>query len=165
MHCSNCGAKGAAEYVRRTDGREVKISLCPSCYSKLYGGEDDNDFFTSFLGNVGSRKEKSCPSCGTTLADFRRTGLLGCARCYTEFREELTPAVRYVQGKVRHEGKRPSEEAGGNYDLVRQLVCEQEKLKSELEHAIREGNFYAAEKLKARLKEINRRLYGGGDAR
>ena len=63
MHCSNCGAKGAAEYVRRTDGREVKISLCPSCYSKLYGGEDDNDFFTSFLGNVGSRKEKSCPSC------------------------------------------------------------------------------------------------------
>lgn len=164
MLCSNCGAANADDYIRRIGGKEIRLSLCPSCYKKLYGGEE-NDFFTSFIGNVEGRKGKACPACGTTLADFRRTGLLGCAECYTEFREELTPTVRYVQGKVRHEGKQPTGDADGKYSRIRELVREQEKLKSELEHALREGNFYAADKLKARLKEINRQLYSGEKTR
>lgn len=158
MLCSNCGRNSAKEYVRKADGRDLRLTLCPSCYDALYpSGEDD--FFTSFLGNTGAKK--SCSACGTTLDNFRATGLLGCAYCYTAFREELTPTVKYIQGKIRHEGKSPDSAAVEKYDMVRELVREQEEVKSNLERAIQEQDYGTAELYKVRLKEINHKLYGG----
>lgn len=160
MLCTNCGKSPAKTYIKKTEGRETKLFLCPACYAKLYTERQD-DFFTSFMGNVG-REQKSCPACGTTLEDFKNTGLLGCAHCYTAFREELTPTVRYVhQGGVRHEGKSPSADAEENYDIVRELVREQEEIKEQYDLAVREQDFARAETLKARLIEINRKLHRG----
>lgn len=158
MFCTNCGKNIASAFVRKTGGKEVKLQLCTPCYEMLYP-ETDDDFFTSFLGNVGAKK--SCPACGTTLDSFRATGLLGCAYCYTAFREELTPTVKYIQGKIRHEGKAPESGAEEQYDLVRELVRQQEELKASLERALATQDYTAADAYKVRLKEINHKLYGG----
>ncbi|MDE6677286.1 MAG: hypothetical protein K2K12_06225, partial [Clostridia bacterium] len=61
--CTNCGRNPAKEYVRKSEGKELKLFLCPSCYEALYPDAGEDDFFTSFLGNVGAKK--SCPACGT----------------------------------------------------------------------------------------------------
>ena len=158
MLCENCGKNSAKQYVRKSDGKERTLYLCPACYNALYPAQDE-DFFTSFLGNVGAKKE--CPACGATLDDFRATGLLGCAYCYTAFREELTPTVRYIQGRIRHEGKEPDKEAQENYDDMRNLVREREVTKAELEHALQAEDYALAEEYKLRLREINSRLYRG----
>lgn len=159
MLCTNCGKNPAREYARKAGGKELKLLLCPACYESLYPASGEDDFFTSFLGNTGAKK--SCPACGTTLDSFRATGLLGCAYCYTAFREELTPTVKYIQGKIRHEGKAPDADAEEKYDLVRELVREQEEVKSNLERALQEQDYGTAELYKVRLKEINHKLYGG----
>lgn len=163
MICSNCGADTAQIHNLKCGGKETKLTLCSDCFRKLYG-ENEKDFFTSFLGNVRGKRGKACPTCGTTLDDFRRTGLMGCADCYRAFREEILPTVRFIHGKVQHEGREPSVEAGEKYAIVRDLVREQETLKAELEQAIREGNFSVAESLKERLLEINHKLYRGEEA-
>ncbi len=98
----------------------------------------------------GQIPHKSCPKCGTTLADFRRTGLLGCAKCYVVFRSEVLAAVRQVQGRTRHTGKQPTPEAKNKYALV----IEQDRLYEGLAHALREGRYTDAEKIKRRLDEI-----------
>lgn len=153
--CTNCGKNPAGEYVKKSEGREYKLFLCSSCYASLYPDTGEDDFFTSFLGNVGAKK--SCPACGTTLDDFRGTGLLGCAYCYTAFREELTPTVKYIHGSIRHEGKCPDTGAAEKYELVR----EQEDAKKNLERALAEENYAAADRYRNELREINRKLNGG----
>ncbi len=92
-----------------------------------------------------------CPRCGTTIEEFRRTGLVGCAECYRAFREEILSAVRRVQGTTRHEGAIPavSEE---KYSFM----LEQQHLKDAIERALRAGKFEEAEALQQRLRESNR---------
>ncbi len=92
-----------------------------------------------------------CPRCGTTIEEFRRTGLLGCAECYRVFRGEVLATVRRVQGKTRHEGSLPavSEE---KYSFM----LERQHLKEEIERAMREERYSDAEALQQRLKESDR---------
>ncbi len=105
------------------------------------------------------RDEKKCAFCGMTYADFIRTGLFGCAQCYTVFREELLPTLRLIQGKIRHGGKSPDAEAGEMYDVA----LEQERLKEGIEEAIRKERYAEAEKLQARLKALNKLHFPGED--
>lgn len=98
-------------------------------------------------------KTGKCPVCGTTSEDFQRTGLLGCARCYIVFREEIGEMVRRTQKGVLHMGKIPSVEEE-NYSFI----IEQQLLKENLERALAEGRYAEAEQLKERLRESNRTL-------
>ncbi len=159
MLCACCGKNAAREYRRKSDGKEIVIELCPSCYEKLYPEREESGFFASFVG--AGEGAKRCPACGTTLEDFRRSGLLGCAQCYTAFRAQLLPTVHYAQGNLHHEGKSPSGRADEQYDLIRELVHEQERLRERIKAAEADGDDFVAKKLKSRLAEINRRLYGG----
>ena len=103
----------------------------------------------------GDDSQKICPNCGTTLDDFHRSGLLGCATCYTVFRAEVLSAVRYVQGRPCHLGKKPETQAGSKY----QLVIEQDQLYESLAQAYRDGRFADAEKMQQRLNEIAKLLH------
>lgn len=94
-----------------------------------------------------------CPVCGTALEEFKRSGLLGCAHCYTVFREEIYLSARRVQGKIQHVGKIPSAQEG-KYSFI----IEQQHLKEGIERAMREKRYAEAEELKEKLFESNRTL-------
>ncbi len=162
MLCTSCGKYPAKTYTREVGGKKLVLELCPACFEKLYPErEEDSDFFATFV-RADSAWDRACPACGTTLDDFRHTGLLGCAFCYTAFRKELLPSVQYAQGKVRHEGGSPSGGADdARYDLIRALVHEQEQLKARIRAAEEEGERDVVRQLKAQLSAINKRLYGG----
>lgn len=157
MNCSNCGKNSAKTYVRTSEGKEIKLLLCPECYKKLYSAEE-GDFFTQFLGNTEGRQSKICPNCGMRLADFKKTGLLGCASCYGAFRKELISTVRYIQWEVKHDGKRPSEGAEERYDLVRKLIVERNSLRVELERALIAKDNAEVESLKEKIVSVNRKI-------
>lgn len=140
MVCIYCG-KPASPYVKKTDGKEVTVCLCPACYRKMKGeGAAAED-----------REVKRCASCGTTLADFRRTGLLGCAECYRVFRADILPALRTVQKGICHEGKEPIVPVHDDYSDV----FVREGLKAELEQALREKDYGEAKRLRDALKRLN----------
>lgn len=50
----------------------------------------------------------ACPSCKSTFAEFKATGLLGCPECYRAFDTLLSPLLeRAHEGGVHHVGKIP----------------------------------------------------------
>lgn len=159
MLCSNCGKSPAQRYTRSVNGKEVTLHLCAECYRALYP-EKKSDFFPSLLKGVGERV-RACPACGTMFEEFRRTGLLGCAQCYTAFRAELTDTVRGIQGKVGHTGRRPDAEAEKKYDEMREYVVRREQLKERLEQALRMGDYETARQLQRALKALNGPQHGG----
>ena len=48
---------------------------------------------------LSSVNEKQCGSCGLTLSELSRTGLMGCERCYEIFSLEVELALEAVQNR------------------------------------------------------------------
>ena len=48
-----------------------------------------------------------CPDCGYETADFRRTGRLGCAQCYTAFSSLIKLVLEDMHSGGEHMGKIP----------------------------------------------------------
>ncbi len=142
--CVYCG-KAASAYSLISDGEERKIFLCPACYHKMFAAQEGRE----------EKDKKVCPSCGTSPEDYRRTGLWGCPDCYRVFREELLSTLRSVQGKLRHEGKRP---LAPTTDL--KLVLRRIRLKEQLEQAIRDKNYAYADELTEELSKLTRQNRG-----
>ena len=162
MRCTCCGNDEAVSYEREIDGQKTEVRLCPACYKKLYKDLGEGEFFAAF-SELGDEK-KACPTCGTTLADFRATGLVGCAFCYTFFRAELLPVVRSAQGRIVHTGSAPSSGAEEKYDETIRLVQEKKRLEDQLALAKARGDEAAVRTLGASIRAVNRALCGGEGA-
>ena len=161
MICSNCNKNLATHCIERAGG---DLFLCDDCDERLgeaaeYGAEPD--FFVSFLG-IDDTNERKCPACGTALSEYSATGLVGCAHCYETFRKELMPSVRRIHGKTLHIGKRPLGD-GKFFELVE----ERNRLRAELERALKEKRMKDAERLNRDIREISeillRRDFGGSE--
>lgn len=157
MLCQQCKKNPATEeYVEIINGEKYESHLCAQCAKELYAGlkfKVGGEVCAWLFGSA--QPKKVCPVCGTTYADYERSGLLGCASCYDVFKEELLPAIRAIHGKTEHVGK-----VGNNNDelgLHRSLKTLQEQL----EVALREKRYMEAGRLNKRINEINKVLFGG----
>lgn len=160
MLCQHCKKYPATvSYTEIVNGKKFECRLCAGCYADLYGELNAKTAGGFWAGLMEHRiaKAKSCPVCGTTYADYEKTGLLGCTSCYDVFKEELLPSIRRIQGRVTHIGK-----VGKNNDefgLHRQLNVLQEKL----EDALKEKRYNEASVINRRIDAIKKQLEGGGN--
>ena len=95
----------------------------------------------------------ACPACGGTLQDFRHTGRLGCAQCYTTFESHLRDLLRRLHGSSQHVGERyaaTTPPAGTPAGPARAAG----ELREQLKRAIEEENFELAAELRDRLKVL-----------
>jgi protein arginine kinase activator len=175
MLCDNCGEREAAIHLTQiVDNTVTTMHLCEQC-AAAKGVETGasvakfplGDFLAS-LGKPGgsepseSGAEVRCPACGATLQDFRQTGRLGCARCYTTFEVHLRDLLRRLHGSSQHAGERYAslasaaggEAAGGETGGGASAAREVGELKERLRRAISEENFELAAELRDRLKVL-----------
>ncbi|MEJ2745584.1 MAG: UvrB/UvrC motif-containing protein [bacterium] len=54
--------------------------------------------------------KKTCPGCGLSYIDFRKTGRLGCDNCYNAFEKSLQGLLETIHRSTTHVGKVPSRE-------------------------------------------------------
>jgi protein arginine kinase activator len=157
MLCCICKQKEAKVHLTQIAGDKVqKVDLCEDC-AKAKGVHDPTGFLLSdLLLGLGSAQELTspaedaelaCPRCGFTQADFKKTGRLGCADCYTTFAEGLGGLLQSMHKGVRHVGKTPAalrrtREASGRFAT----------LQRELAKAISEEQFEQAARLRDELK-------------
>lgn len=85
-----------------------------------------------------------------SLADFRETGRLGCASCYTTFESSLRALLRRVHGNARHVGR--AYEAPPP-DLLREATAIGE-LREQLRRAIAQEEFEQAARLRDQIKGL-----------
>jgi protein arginine kinase activator len=86
----------------------------------------------------------TCPSCGFTHEDLRRTGRLGCPECYLAFSSILGDVIHDCQKGTTHTGKIPK----AFFSVRRQKIQEQ------LDRAIREERFEEAADLRDQLRKL-----------
>ncbi|MGI6151378.1 MAG: UvrB/UvrC motif-containing protein [Christensenellales bacterium] len=112
MFCDECKRQNAAvHFVSIINGEKRERHICQECAKKL--GTDSfmtfswGDVFPTAFAFKNPEASARCMSCGTTLYDITRTGLLGCPACYRNLRSEIMPIIGRVQNRTRHSGRSP----------------------------------------------------------
>lgn len=116
MNCEMCKKNEATvRYTEVVNKKIIKMNLCEECAKKK--GVTIQTPFTiadllSGLTDLGLRAEedlkKTCPCCGLSYIDFRKTGRLGCDGCYRAFEKSLQGLLETIHRSTTHVGKVPS---------------------------------------------------------
>ena len=163
MLCCICKEKEAKVHLTQIAGDKMqKVDLCDEC-AKAKGVNDPSGFQLAdlLLGlgasqemeQAGGGAEVKCPRCGFTQSDFKKSGRLGCAECYTVFAEGLEGLLKSMHKGTRHVGKVP-ESIRQNSDLADRL----KNLQKRLAKAITDENFEQAALLRDEIKQTSVRL-------
>jgi protein arginine kinase activator len=128
----------------------------------------------SLGGNISFQQldrpeEVRCSVCNMSFSEFSKTGRLGCSNCYKVFRNELNPILRRIHGSIEHKGKTPvrgvpgtpkktenTKAAQENEEAAKSEVnCnELERLKTELNEAIKTEEYEKAAVIRDKIKEL-----------
>jgi len=158
--CDLCGAADATIHVRQMDkaGSVTEIDVCEECARKR-GFSEIEKIQNDVAQVLAEMKDKVavedaqlvCPGCGMSYADFKRQGRLGCPRCYDAFGEKLLPLVRRIHGAVQHVGR--STRSGVKHAQVKMTA---QRLRLELEDAIKSEDYERAARLRDELSHVER---------
>ena len=129
MLCQSCGKKEATfHYTSNENGNITELHLCHDC-AKKSGYIDESfknfnpfsffnnsqDMFGELIGGMfdseqpaAIREAAVCPFCGMRLNEFMHGGKAGCAKCYTTFKNAITPTIKKLHGNTKHTGKVPA---------------------------------------------------------
>jgi protein arginine kinase activator len=122
MKCDNCNRAATVHLTEIKGGKKIEKHLCEQCAAASEGlpvksHTPINELLTNFvMAHSGLQKEMglTCDQCGISWAEFRQSGLLGCAHDYEVFEKELAPLMqRAHEGATHHVGKAPGRRAGG----------------------------------------------------
>ena len=157
MLCQHCGVNEATTYYKQNvNGQVSEMHLCSACAQKLTGGFGGLGFspvLQSFWGDgavlqPGLGGGRRCRTCGKTESELRRTARAGCADCYRNFSDILTPYIQKLHGSAAHVGAAPQQE--------QERVDPVAALRTKLDAAIASEAYEEA----ARLRDEIRRLEG-----
>ncbi len=156
LTCSVCGNAATVHLTQIVNNKIHKVDLCEACAQKK-GVTDPEGFSLADLLAKGSltpgnadEAERKCEACGYETADFRRTGRLGCAECYSVFRPVIDPVLEDMHTGTAHRGKVPETA------LRRQSAASRRRdLKNALNRAIEEEAYEEAAKLRDQIRELD----------
>ena len=160
MICDNCKERDAVVHLTQiVENAVTQVHLCEKCAGEK-GIETTvtapkpalNDFLLAVQKQLPSVAADAgrCTFCAATLRDFRATGRLGCARCYTAFEPSLRDLLRRVHGNSRHAGKtyQPPELGVGESGSILN------ELRERLRRAVESEQFELAAKLRDQIKVL-----------
>lgn len=164
--CQQCHVREATvELTQVVDGEVTVVRLCGRCAAEqgvAADAEGEQSPLGAFLAAMGGHGGAAmaaaaatpveCPGCGATLEDFRASGRVGCAVCWTTFERPLRDLVRRVHGATRHVGEiyRGTGGEAGASDALR----ERWRLKEALREAVAAEQFEQAAELRDRLRAL-----------
>ena len=159
MLCEQCGENEASLcLVTYVNGEKTEKNICSSCAEKLnlqgiFNPFSVGDLFNGFFNTPSSKPADDialqCGHCGMSIKEFKKTGRLGCANCYTAFEEQILPIIKKVQGNTEHTGKAPAG-ASKKYEKRRKI----EQLKDKLNDAIRKEAYEEAAVFRDQIKSL-----------
>ena len=116
VNCDRCENEATVHEVTISEGQVLEIHLCEVCAQETGIVSASHAPVEEILKKIAAGKAASdpvpatpaCAACGTTFAQFKQSGRLGCPECYTAMERQLGPILdRAHQGAVHHVGKVP----------------------------------------------------------
>lgn len=151
-----------------TGGQELKVNLCADCPKLAYfQGEGACDMLKELapemMPDVAEQTRKveqalSCPQCGFTLADLERARRLGCAECYSVFKEQVTRLVKAVQHGGKHVGK-----FSQRFENPEHIQTRLKELQHRLNAAVQEEQYENAASLRDEIRRLEEIGKGGNE--
>src|SRR5687768_12768232 len=162
MKCDNCNKTATVHLTEIKSGKKIEKHLCEQCAAQDGGlpvksHMPINELLTNFvMAHSGMQKEttagSSCEHCGMNWAEFRQSGLLGCAQDYALFERELTPLLqRAHEGATHHVGKVPARRGGSGVPMKK--AADLTKLRKELQRAVEAEDYERAAKLRDAIRQ------------
>ena len=108
--------------------------------------------FAAYNKGEWNRQEKvdiTCSVCNTSFEEYKKTGKLGCSKCYSTFEKQLKPILEGIYGYSEHIGKFPKNKCKDT-EVIRTV----EQLKEQLNIAIQEEEYEQAAKLRDEILQL-----------
>lgn len=157
MLCENCDEVEATVHQVLIEDNEVKhYHLCENCAQELKEEQQDvenEDLMAeafSSLSDSEIQEAESCPRCGLDFEEFKKTGRLGCAKCYGAFEEKIEPLIKRIHGADQHVGLTSQETQLGKVSESRKI----QMLRKELDRCVKEEKYEEAAELRDRISEL-----------
>ncbi len=171
MLCDKCKTNQATVHIKQNiNGKVREYDLCDKCAAASNIFNDANmsfdNLFEGFLNGMGhggmlygsspysNKGTDVCSGCGFTFDDFINGGKLGCPQCYDTFRDRLRGVLRNIQGGARHTGKGSAEARRIKAEVAPKELTEEEKLKNELDTAIKNEEYEKAAQLRDQIRAL-----------
>ncbi len=158
MKCDLCDNKATVFCSTIVGDKLQKVNLCKHCAEER-GVMDPTSFaLADLLFGLGKQESlaperaggrDACPACGLTADQFRKTGRVGCAKCYEVFAEGLSSIIRAVHKGLRHTGKVPARLAG-----IRVRSEQLRTLRRSLDEAIHDERYEDAAQIRDELAAL-----------
>jgi protein arginine kinase activator len=158
MNCDVCKSNQATVFFTQiVEGKMQKVNLCETC-SKEKGVTDPTGFaLADLLLGIGAAENmekdgraQKCPACQFSQADFKKTGRLGCAVCYTTFAEGLASLLKGMHKGLTHVGKVPARQAK-SIERESQLKT----LQRDLRKAVTDEDYESAATIRDRIRHLD----------
>ncbi len=151
MLCERCNKNPATmHYTQVINGKVAEYHLCEKCAreEKIAADFSDFDIFNMFAPKkVKSEGALICPSCKTTLSEFKKTGIAGCSKCYEVFSPVIEPILIQTQGTKTHikavDGKKE--------ETLKEKIA---RLEAALKKAIESEEYEKAAAIRDEIKEL-----------
>jgi len=160
MKCDSCNKPATVHLTEIKHGKKIEKHLCEQCAAQNEGlpvksHTPINELLTNFvMAHSGLQKDLglACETCGITWAEFRQSGLFGCANDYQTFEKDLTPLLqRAHEGATHHVGKVPTRRGGTGVPMKRQVDLT--KLRKELAKAVEAEDYERAAKIRDQIRQ------------
>ena len=173
--CEECGVNEACYTISVMMGGQItQRHLCADCMAKMnmnLAAGNVKHLLSAIMSAISGGVEEAaanavapandviCERCNTTLSQFTKSGKLGCPNCYQAFREQLTPMLQQIHGRVQHAGRKPldDEAAQRRRDVY-------ERLSRQLEQAVAMEDFETAAILRDQLRSLTNAERGEANA-
>ena len=168
MMCEDCGVNPAVfHFVTIRNEERTERNLCPACmakYKKQLPGIDIKNMagILNHLidGGRGEREEIApevaaitCEQCGMTYGEFKKGGMVGCAKCYEAFREPMTALLQRIHGNTQHAGRIPGGAHSGT--SIRMNI---DRLKQQLQKAVAAEEYEQAARYRDAIRSLTAQL-------
>ncbi len=161
MLCDQCKERDAMVHLTQiVDAEVTQLHLCEKC-AAAKGIETTVAMPKHPLGDflhavqqqapAAAGDQARCAYCQTSLRDFRASGRLGCAQCYTAFEGALRELLRRVHGATKHRGR--EYEASVSAAVI-EGGTELDSLRDRLEQAVAAEEFEMAAKLRDQIRAL-----------
>jgi protein arginine kinase activator len=159
MLCDQCKERDAVVHLTQiVDAEVTQLHLCEKC-AAAKGIETTVAMPKHPLGDFlhavqqqsvpATGDQARCAYCQTTLRDFRASGRLGCAQCYTAFEGALRELLRRVHGSARHRGREYELPVAPGFAL-----SELDSLRERLQQAVATEEFELAAQLRDQIRTL-----------
>lgn len=178
MKCEKCNNNEATIHLTEiVKNVKTELHLCEQCARRAGVNSRVSNFsltlhdmlsFIDLEELKNNSTDVSCGNCGLSFSEYKKSGMLGCPRCYLDMGAHLLPSLKSLYGFEYHTGTTPSHyiEPDGNKNILLtpkseipetpEEASQISELQKKLDAAVSREQYEEAALIRDRIRELEK---------